>query len=231
MTLIISLLVFTSPICVSYQHGTILKFPSASKNCYNSNGNLKHLKFLHSGIPYDVKTTSTFQSELLKSMDVNPNPGPTLTTSTGSHTLDYDPSPLPCYTYSAAFFVSLNPYHGNNLPRLPSDTWNTIKTLRINRYPINRRTKCGGRRKTWNHNKLLHPLSLDPGHEHSCIPELTTSTRLQKKVHPDQPKGPNLDNLKTLPKVNNEISSGTKVCLRNARSTRNKSVELTGYTP
>ena len=42
-------------------------------------------------------------------------------------------------------------------------------------------------------------------------------------------KGPNLDNLKTLPKVSNEISSGTKVCLWNARSTRNKSVELTDY--
>ena len=182
---------------MSYQHGTILKFPSASKNCCNSNGNLKHLKFLHSRIPYDVKTTSTFQRELLKSMDVNPKPGHTLITSTGSHTLDYDPTPLPCYTYSAAFFVSLNPYHRNNLPRLPSDTWKTIKTIRINRYPINRRTKRGGCRKIWNHNKLL-PLSLDPGHEHSCIPVLTTSTRLQTKVHPGQPKGPNLDNLKTL---------------------------------
>ena len=45
----------------------------------------------------------------------------------------------------------------------------------------------------------------------------------------DKPKGSNSNNLKTLPKLKSDITSGTNVCLWNACSTRNKSVELTDY--
>ena len=162
VTLLIVLLVFTSPLNVYQYDDTDFQLPTNFNiSIYNSNGNLKHLKFLHTRIPYNVNSTATFQIELLKSMDVNPNPGPTCSTarSTCQTSPQYDISPTSRYTYSASSLVAMNPYrYETNLPKLPTDTWNTIKTLKINRFPINRRTKRGGRRKPWTANKtLLHP--------------------------------------------------------------------------
>ena len=163
MTLLIALLVFTSPFCPSNQQDEIdFDLPIISKNSVynNSNGNYKHLKFLHSRIPYNVKSTAAFQIELLKSMDVNPNQGPTAARTSCKTSPSHIPIDIssPRYVYSAASLISMNPYrYDSDLPKLSTVTWNTIKTLKIiNRIPINYRTKRRGRRKPWKKNGPLH---------------------------------------------------------------------------
>lgn len=227
VTLIIGLLVFTSPIYLSHQdvifhccehqelNGT---------NVYPSNGNFKHLKFLKSRFPYNVNSTSSFQLELLKSMDVNPNPGPPSPSNLPNTS---DDSQLPKYVYSTATLRALNPYKQISKPHLPAEIWNNIKMLKLNRSSITRRRKRGGRRKPW----FTTSHHMDIEHTDSPISSLTTSRRpaVSTLRHPDQPNGPNVTNLKTLPKFNPNMVSGTKVCLWNARSTRNKHIELTDY--
>ena len=177
VTLLIGLLVLTSPIFLSYDHDVFCyhKYHEFDEPCvYKSNGNVKHLKFLKSRIPYSVNSTSSFQLELLKSMDVNPNPGPSSCTDSDSlpniSSGHFQPPP---YVYSTSTLLSLNPYqHESRLPHLPTEVWNTIKTLKLNRHPITRRRKRGGRRKPW-----LNPTTHQTNNkdtEHSPIPVLTT---------------------------------------------------------
>ena len=79
-----------------------------------------------------------------------------------------------------------------------------------------------GCRKPWNHN--IQHLNTEQGPFSIPFISTTSTSRLARQ---DKPKGSNSN--KTLPKLKSDITSGTNVCLWNARSTRNKSVELTDY--
>ena len=69
----------------------------------------------------------------------------------------------------------------------------------------------------FHHNiQLLHT-------EHGPFSIVVISTASTSRLpRQDKPKGSNSNNLKTLPKLKSDITSGTNVCLWNARLTRKK---------
>ena len=125
----------------------------------------------------------------------------------------YNDSQHSSYFYSTATLLSLNPYRQEpKLAHLPSEVWNNIKTLKLNRFPITHRRKRGGRRKPW-YSASSHQMNND--YMESPISVLTTPRRIpvSRHIHTDLPNGPNEINLKILPKANSNIVSGTNVCL------------------
>ena len=120
----------------------------------------RHLKYLGSKILLYDNAVCTFQLQLIVSGDISPNPGPELNVKSNQQTYVSTLEKQSITSYSCDRDTLLSLDTKCNIPRLPSNVWDTINDLRINSSSsTKRRGKRGGRRKSWltnlNHNKSL----------------------------------------------------------------------------
>ena len=234
VTLIIGLLAFTSTTCLHKSNFLLLCTSNSSsgsqyKLCLQIKWKFQICEISKIKNSWQCKLNcilSTWTPQVT-SMDISLNPRPP-TPPCSPDSPDNDPQHS-SYFYSTAALLSLNPYKQEpKLAHLPSNVWNNIRTLKLNRFPATHRRKSGGRRK--------------PGTVHHHIKQTTTTWSLPLlfwqhpegspciKTHWPTKRTKWKKNLKkTPPKSNSNIMSGTKVCLWNTRSTRNKHFDLTDY--